>query len=242
MNDYVSKPIDTQQLWKVLTQWGVPQVMIPTGTATQPSESGIQIPEVLLGFDLLSGLDRLSGNWNLYRRFLLDFAQHYAQIPAQIRTLLTTGDLKEGEQLVHRLRGVAANLSANDVSRSARKLEEAIISQSEKEFNSLLLILDDAMEVAVTSVLTLKVYDQSQVDQSIATDISRASLAIMSMSKLLQENSTDVEEYSEELKHCLDSTTYKTELQQLEEHVMNYDFEDGLIVLRKIAQELGIEI
>ena len=245
MNDYVTKPIDTQQLWEVLTRWVVPQAIrtIPEAPSGKATAFAGEIPEELLGFHLPSGLERLNGNWVLYRRFLLDFAQKFSPIPSQIESSLAAGDLKEGEELIHCLRGVAANLSATNVSSVARKLEEAIVAKREEEFVSLLAVLAEEMTIAVTSALTLQLPEQVQVSQSVAkTDVNQAALAIVHMVKLLQDNSTEVEKYIEELKQCLDSKTYKEELNQLEEHVMNYDFEDALMILKSIAQELEIEL
>ena len=140
MNDFVSKPIDRQQLFAVLQRWigpvgdepgtlAVPQNLTPP--ALRPTESSgrkmgdaNRLQTVL---DRNDGVNRLMGNHSLYLRLLRGFRQEYANAPTLLGTLLRQGQKEEeARRLVHTIKGVAANLGARALPDAALALEAAL--------------------------------------------------------------------------------------------------------------------
>ncbi len=118
MNDYVTKPIDPEQLLKVLSAWTrVPEV---PAKAPVPSED----PAAPL-FDARLALRRLGGNQVLLDSLLQSFAQEQAGTLEQLRRCLEARDLVAAEAAAHALRGVAANLSLVRLQKVAGALEQA---------------------------------------------------------------------------------------------------------------------
>ena len=75
------------------------------------------------GLDVAAGLRRVLGKEQLYRRLLARFLFDHAEAPARIAVALQDGNLALAGQIVHSLKGVAANISAMDVEQAAALLD-----------------------------------------------------------------------------------------------------------------------
>ena len=124
LNDHVAKPIDPDELFKVLGKWILPaadrepnrispavaskdkpQTVVDAAAARPQSDMAEdEFPQVLAGFDLQQGLQRLQGNRKLYRKLLLDFAADYASTADEIFRALTGEDMDQAHRLVHNRR------------------------------------------------------------------------------------------------------------------------------------------
>jgi len=140
MDDHVTKPIDPAQLFGTLAKWIRPEQIgspgrqkpaeaspaptRPPGKEPAPAEQAL--PDVLPGFDLAEGLQRLMGNRVLYRKLLSNFATQYSQAAADIRRALEAGNFEHAHGLVHAIKGVAGNLAAKDLQTQSVALEKLV--------------------------------------------------------------------------------------------------------------------
>ncbi|MBF0477822.1 MAG: response regulator, partial [Deltaproteobacteria bacterium] len=115
MNDYVSKPIDVTQLFQVLSKWVKPRKTTeknsPARPAPAPAQEAELFPYHLPSFNVPAGLARLGENSKLYRDLLLHFQKDYAQEALKVKNALLAGDQKSAQELAHKLKGTAGNLS-----------------------------------------------------------------------------------------------------------------------------------
>lgn len=153
MNDYISKPIDPELLFTVLGRWIQPKAVAsppPTTTkAPQPVATPkveIQFPATLPGVDVQSGLQRLNDNKKLYKDLLVAFAKDYATIVIDIKMALDNNDFEKAKKLAHTIKGIAGNLSADDIYHAARKLELGISQKTTPQFSQLLTDLDNVLQ------------------------------------------------------------------------------------------------
>lgn len=162
MNDYISKPIDPEYLFTTLERWIQPHSHDTTPTisttkkppvATEQSE--IAFPASLPGVDLQSGLQRLNENKKLYRDLLVAFANDYASIVDDIKVSLQKNDFETGKKLAHTLKGVAGNLSADEIYHAAKKLELGISQKTLTQFNQLLTELSAVLDPLVKALRRL---------------------------------------------------------------------------------------
>ena len=137
VDDFLSKPIDPNQLYAVLLKW------LPPGTADQggaavlaPAASSASEPDQQLrsylagipGLDLDVGLAAMRGNVTKYARLLTLFADSHHDHADQILSRLDTGELHSIEPIAHSLRGTAAMLGAVGVADAASAVLSAIRS------------------------------------------------------------------------------------------------------------------
>jgi CheY-like chemotaxis protein len=189
MVDHVTKPIDPEHLFAILLKWIRPRE-VPTGASApetgidekQPATAAADItlvsgsntpadkeafPASLPGFDLDEGLKRLQGNHKLYKKLLLNFAGSYSQATHDIRRALDSADYENAHQLVHSLKGVAANLAAGRLLKATVEMEKLVKhantnSPPEPEsIDSKLDVLKSALDQALVAIETLKAGDEA---------------------------------------------------------------------------------
>ncbi|TAN46846.1 MAG: response regulator [Methylococcaceae bacterium] len=134
MVDFVAKPINPQELTRVLQRWLRPAAtttrtgLEPTAATGEPLRT--QGPQALLdelpGFDLQPALSRLENDQALLARLLCGFAEEHAGCLERLTGLLHTGEHDQALQLLHSLKGEAANLGASALAEAARQLESAL--------------------------------------------------------------------------------------------------------------------
>jgi HPt (histidine-containing phosphotransfer) domain-containing protein len=62
----------------------------------------------------------------LYRKLLLSFAERYTTAAADIRRLLDGKDYEKAHRLIHDIKGLAGNLSADDLQAATAELEKPV--------------------------------------------------------------------------------------------------------------------
>ncbi len=124
MNEYITKPIHTEELWNVLVRWIVP-ARRELFTGRTPPERDVPLPEIE-GIDSTSGLNHVGGNRTLYRDLLVRFAGDFGSLGMDFSRLLDGGETDEAVRLAHTLKGVSANLGADSLHRKAAVLEKAL--------------------------------------------------------------------------------------------------------------------
>jgi signal transduction histidine kinase/CheY-like chemotaxis protein len=150
MNDHVAKPIDPDELFKILKKWITPQREhtersssaspdLKNSNKTEPGMISDQpspvpgtapgaddLPESLSGFDLAAGLNRLQGNRKLYRKLLLDFGNNYRKASENIQNALIANDIEQVHSQVHNIKGLAGNLSATRLLAAASGMDASV--------------------------------------------------------------------------------------------------------------------
>jgi CheY-like chemotaxis protein len=126
MDDYIAKPIDVEQLDKLLLKWIVPmpgEQSLPQGPCIDWQPVSADISTVL---DVPGALKRLAGKRHIYVTALKDFAPECGQADQIIGQSLAEGDRQSATRKAHTVKGVAATIGAVDLSQVAAKLQKAI--------------------------------------------------------------------------------------------------------------------
>ncbi|MGB8658405.1 MAG: response regulator [Candidatus Zixiibacteriota bacterium] len=121
MDDYVSKPIEPQQMLDTVEKWALssdPQQVKPGKDKSVKNEESRELP-----LDIQDALNRFGGDEGLFKEILGEFLNY---LPRQLRTLeeaIEKGDARLVEREAHSLKGAAGNLSAKGIADLALKLE-----------------------------------------------------------------------------------------------------------------------
>ena len=119
MDDYLSKPVTTEQLGKILGRWvsmhGQPDT--PGESPGRPHVNGCAL------FDADRMLINIGGDPDLFKQLLDMFLDRYPIMLCEIREALRTQDGPRLEHAAHALKGTAGNLCATDVILIAGRLE-----------------------------------------------------------------------------------------------------------------------
>jgi two-component system sensor histidine kinase/response regulator len=149
MDGHVAKPIDIDILVSTLLQ--VTEGKAAAAAARAPSApppaaaSAQQAPAELPGIDLAAALLRFGGNYDYFASLFRRFEQSQGATIAEVRTLLAAGQAPAAAQVLHRMRGVAANLGAVVLAERTLALEKMLATAGSEELEAGLNSVDEAM-------------------------------------------------------------------------------------------------
>ncbi len=154
MNDHLAKPVEPEELQRVLSRWlpktsrlAMPPPLMPvTNVPVASLPVGLLAP--LTGVDLVGGLRRVLGKEAVYIELLRRFSATHKGWAADVRLALQREDWDTAERGAHTLRGTAGNLGAQDISQAAATLEGLLRARAAR----------DGIDVQLT--LTTRLLDQ----------------------------------------------------------------------------------
>jgi len=126
MNAHIAKPIDPDELFRVLKQWIKPRSHLPMRGSSEREPSAGEMPEIA-GINTRAGIERL-GNRKRYEAVLRRFIADEAQAADVILAAFTAGDTSTAERAAHSLRGDAGTLGATGLAKCAATAERAVRS------------------------------------------------------------------------------------------------------------------
>ena len=147
MDDYLSKPINPQELSDMLEKWIVKQ-----GTSQQEETTAQNTESAENVFDKASLLDRLMGDKKLANEILGEFMEDVPRKFIALKEALDNGDAPSVQREAHTLKGASANIGAVALQEVANQIEVAgeagdlakagsITSQLDKQFEVLKKII-----------------------------------------------------------------------------------------------------
>ena len=131
MNDYITKPIDTNTLWKALVKYILPveRELPPWYREKQygKKSSGDEenFPEIK-GINLQEALGRVNNNKRLLKNLLSRFYESYLNFDETFQTLLDQERREDSVRAAHSLKGVSGNLGMSRLRESAAQLEHSV--------------------------------------------------------------------------------------------------------------------
>lgn len=144
MDDYVSKPLEPEELGRVLTKWlnghtTEMSIRPPLPVASVPTEDA----DV---FDRVGLMKRMAGNERLVDRIIACFLDDVPIQLLKLRQQLEDGDATSARRQAHTLKGAAANLSANAMRTVAYKAEQAAMQGELDQVAGLLPAIESEFE------------------------------------------------------------------------------------------------
>jgi CheY-like chemotaxis protein len=240
MNDHLAKPIVVEKLYELLARLtDRPPVAEPDGVLPEQSETFPEsFPQQLPGITLETALTRVNGNNRLLAQLIRLFVQEHRQTPDEIRHLLEDNDLSSAARLVHGLKGVAGNLSADRLQIAATNLETALKNQDRAAADALLALLESALAEVCTSAALLAEPSVHQIDSvpGLSADIGAL---LGEMQHLLEIHSLDVSTPLNQLFGLILQGDELTQLEALADAAQRLDYQQALVVLHTLAEKTG---
>ncbi len=148
MDDYLSKPIDPDELSLLLSKWtGPPPASTEPGEkAGDCGEAGS--PGCDIVFDRTDLLNRLSNDRNLAKRLITEFLDDTPGQLCELKKRLVDCDTQSARQQAHKLKGTAATLSMDALREAAFQAEQAAAAGQTGELAALISSIDNEFERA----------------------------------------------------------------------------------------------
>ena len=138
MNDFLTKPINPEQLEATLLDWKktllTPMIAKENAVKTNPLPSSTTTPDPsqwnLPGIEVDAGLKRMVNKPALYEKVLRDFHKRFVDEMTFIQQSFANDDHDDVKRRVHNLKGLAGSISAKELHATAIATEQAIKTQT----------------------------------------------------------------------------------------------------------------
>jgi len=250
MNDYLSKPIKTEDLYKVLIKWIKPgKRSVSVSKESLPTKEDYdKFPLELPGINLSEGLKRIGGEKKFFKKLLLEFYNDYRSAAQEIKEALSNGQKEYVRRRAHTIKGVAATIGADHLRKNASDLEEAFVHDIQGDKQNLIDELSKSLAEVLKSIGTMlapvvKLHSEGPEpvdDQKI--DQERVRSLMEKLMSLLREGDSDSKEYFEDLQKNIIGSQFREHIDKIQEQIQNYDFEDARNSLMQLAESLNIPL
>ncbi|MBV8633800.1 MAG: response regulator [Burkholderiaceae bacterium] len=225
MNDFVSKPIEPEELWRALLRWIAPRQAASATVAATPEQSGSGLPAIA-GLDMAAGLRRVLGKEVRYAAMLRGFVANQADAATQIRAALAASDRGTAERLAHTLKGLAGNIGATALQKESATLEAAI--REGKPEQEILLRVEAELVARVAAIGAALPPEEAAVP--VEFDAAQAERVARELAALLADDDARAERVLLEHEGLL-KAAYPAEAGRIAEAVKQFDFETALAIL-----------
>ncbi|MBU1168878.1 MAG: response regulator [Proteobacteria bacterium] len=258
MNDYISKPIESRQIYAALSRWitmdknqlshisseiHISPAILPTPTVISTS----LFPEDLAGIDITNGLNRIKGNKTLYRDLLKEFHLENKETAQRVRKALTHNNPEYALTLLHALKGSSGNIGADGIYQSAKALESEIHQNnqpSDATLNHFERALAEVLESTscLTAVDTNKEQEQEPYsEKGPSLPSSELHFMLSKLKNLLDKNSFSAETYLQSIVTHLETHSRST-VKRLADHVNRLEYSHAKIELETLAKQMNIPL
>jgi signal transduction histidine kinase/CheY-like chemotaxis protein len=247
MNDHVDKPIDPDELFRVLLRCIKRGGGATTAKAmaaseisqTAPKNSDVDTFEIS-GIDTKAALRRTGGSRRRYESLLSRFADSQAQAVQEIRNALAAGDIPTAERIAHSLKGAAGNLGATPLADESAKAETAV--KSGRSIDSALDSLEASLRDTVKAIRQALPVEQPTDGSEPPSDPSIVAEPLGRLKKLLKSDDGAAADFILDAQPNLSKVLTRTEIGNLSVHIGNFDFEAALKCLSGIAARLSLNL
>jgi PAS domain S-box-containing protein len=243
MNDYITKPINVDELYKTLLKWIKPEDIKDRPKKEKRKKVEKNTPlEILLpkipGIDIKSGLKRLAGNKKLYMKILQQFAENNREFSRNVLKAVESKDQELSVRAAHTLKGVAGNIGATDLFTVTKDLE-GMLHENFPDLDTVKKLLDKVNELLIPLVEAI---DELRKKQEVCKkaevsdlDLEKVKQAVVELKTRLEEYSAESSESFDNLKDLLSGHGFEMQIIELEKHINAYDFENAVEVLEKLS-------
>ena len=204
-NDFVSKPIDSQELTKVLENW------LPSGKIqirTEPEDRQA----------------RLSKEDELRRKSIITFVKENRDAFEAITKSLSSSDTKTAHRIAHTLKSSAGFLGKKELQEAALSLELSLQAQPPGYTPEQLDVLINELDKALREFEPLLKEAESQKPDAVQLDKEKLAALLLEVKPLLEKGDFGAAGYVELLQGIAG-------MEKLAERIDDYDFEGALQIL-----------
>lgn len=246
MNDYVTKPIDPDLLYRALIRWVKPTnlghpdelQMIPHEAI---SSSDFSSYLAINGIDTKTAIARLGGNSERYKALLRSFIDQQSRSSQEILQAIESKDNDLAERIAHSLKGAAGALGIMELAEIAAKIEHSLKSNIDASID--ISVLRKKFDEVISSIeLALETIEDNSANHSVIADVNLAVPILKKLSSLLAEDSGDAPNYIFEHKDSLIGIISDTDRDELIRAVDAFDYDTALNLTQKIINQLVTDI
>ncbi|MCX7173054.1 MAG: response regulator [Proteobacteria bacterium] len=242
MQDFVTKPIEPDQLWTALLRWVKPRQAAATeAPRVKPdSTANADLPTDIAGLDVANGLRRVLGKKSLYLSMLRKFVAGQRHAVNDVKTALAADDWGTAERLAHTTKGVAGNIGAGEVQALAAAVEQAVKEHQPPEaIDAAVAALAPRLEQLIAEIAASLPAEEGKA--VVVVDTARLKEVCARLAALLADDDSEAGDVLDDNADLLNSA-FPNEYRAIDDAIKSYDFEAALARLKNAAAAAGVEV
>ncbi len=244
MNDYLSKPFEPDDLFKVLGRWV--RMDAATDMRECTDKALLERLEILPGINVRFGLSNAGGSEAKYCRILTVFLQEATRLAGEAAGHMATGDRDALGRSLHSLKGSSGNVGAEDLYQLTQRVEEVIqaenMAEAERllgEIGNMVTQLSDALGQVMPVGSPLAGEEDRGISWSLSrSDLERVHALLLELRAALEESDYIDPERIEELRTVLPGHVDEVDL--MSRHVAALEYEEALARVGRLLEVLKI--
>jgi CheY-like chemotaxis protein len=207
-NDFISKPIDSHELVRVLEIWLPPEKIV---SKTDPE----------------AGHTRSDKEDKLRRKSILTFVKGNRDTFEKMTQTLYSGDFKTAHRIAHTLKSSAGYLGKKELSAAAASLEASLQAQPPGCTSEQLNTLGELLASALLEFEPLINEAETEKHNAVEIGVDKLTALLSEIKPLLEKGDFGASDYVEKLQRV-------TGMEELAEKIDDYDFEGALLIVNNI--------
>ncbi|AEG00807.1 Hpt sensor hybrid histidine kinase [Methylomonas methanica MC09] len=237
MVDFIAKPINLSEMTACLKKWLPTRGAASAGAGFGP-DSTVSAGD-LFDHDRNCRSERTDIDQAMLTRLLHDFALEFADAPFRLDSLLKSGNYADAAELVHLIKGAAANLGLSDVTRTAQQFEQDIRSDDSTDYRAM---FERALDTAVATISKTEKCNASAKVSKRETDRQSVFELLNALKPYLEEHEIIPKDLMETLYRTADSDSPNLALAQLIQQIDHFDNDGALFTVNHLTDVLESSI
>ena len=254
MDDYISKPINEKNLYKILSAWIINndtpsnkdtsksnEIFRQEKQASTDNASDNEIDLTKLqGINLTQALENTAENEKLLIKLLKDFHDKYHKATISIKTALSENDLETASITAHTVKGLGGTFGAENLSNTARNVELTIKGELDgSDLDEKLELFDLALQEVMNSFPDAGLVEREVSKHQI--DTVKIRTIIEELETLLDSSDFEAVECLEKLQENIPGKNDEANLyiSKLEKEIEGFDFSSARETLDGVSRILS---
>ena len=225
MNDYITKPIDSDILFETLAKW-----LTGNNIKSNLGETSDEKFEIL---DFDKTLIRLGNKQNFYYDLLKKYYDNYSNLVDEFYNMRINKKYDEAKRFIHSLKGVTGNIGAIKLNKFIVQLEEQYESYDDENLNKNLMTLSSLNDELLDRIM--KVISKNNLD---GKQLSSNFDIYESLNKLLEALR---KARAKEIKDCMNyliintkDMSFITQINEIKKFVDRYRFKEAKAIVEEL--------
>jgi CheY-like chemotaxis protein len=247
MNEYLSKPFATQDLWNCLLNYIKPvkreeakafqASAEPQAAPAAAPQPGAPAPQAAAAAAPKAAPAESEEDAKLRMRLISNFLKDNQAKDEEIKNALEAGDIKLAHRLAHTLKGVAGLVAQPGLQSASYVIENALVSNDTDTASQALGKLSDELKKSLAELTAIA--DAAHKEEAVKADAEPAvKLDKFEALELIDKLRTLLENGDSDCMSLIDGLRSIPESKKLIEQVEDYDFEPALETLEEIKKSL----
>ena len=240
MEEHLSKPIDVDLFYKTISEF-LSLDSLPEHIEAEGHDDNLPF---VPGINVKVAMKRMGFKENLLNNLLMEFKQDYSSFHNRFENYRETDNLDALLHHIHKLKGEAGNISADNVHHLAGKIESAMRFQ-DKDYAEDIVDLYEALDqllVTIGEYLVIVENNQKskQNDDSFEFNVENIIHTIEQLDNMLQTQQLDAIEFGEALIEQIPDGPYDAVKQSLKLSLEKLDFDEARSSVLQLKQQIGV--